>query len=401
MSLDRKPSSLPPATLPVSVWLTLTAAAGISGYLAGHQRPSALPEATLRSSPASLQPVSTLLNDGAPLIHHAALNINANSIADIAAQAGKSVVHIEVAAKPHIDKSKCPYFFGPDARLSPDGPMPQGRYGSAAGVIIRNDGYILTNAHVVRGADEIKITLADGREFMAKNIGRDTTTDLAVVKIDAAELPAAHFGDSTKARPGEWAIAIGSPFHLSHSVSLGIISALDRTIGEPFSGLELIQTDAAINPGSSGGPLLNLEGEVIGINCVVRSDAQNIAFAVPARVAREVSEALLQHKKVQHNYIGVKMNELSPTSLSDMSPKVLITYAHPSGPAWRSGVRNMDKVKSINGKTVKTMYDLKHAINTTAHGGTVTLTIIRDGKEQTLNIGVENMPESFLPKRPE
>lgn len=324
-------------------------------------------------------------------------NRQSEVIADIVERAGQFVVHIEVGAKPTMEKPMDHYFFGPPSHINPDTPLPQGRYGSAAGVIIRPDGWILTNAHVVRGADEVKVTLADGREFMAEPVGKDNTADLAVLRIKASDLPTAHFADSAKVRSGQWAIAIGSPYHLDHSVSLGVVSALKRSIGDPFTGVTLIQTDAAINPGSSGGPLLNLKGEVIGINCVMRSDAQNIAFAIPAAVAREVSDCIIGGKPVIHNYIGIRMQELRPQSLQDKSARVLVTFSQPDSPAWNAGIRDLDHVKCVDGKFIKSIAEMKRVINDTAHDGTLVVTLVRDGKERNVAVKVKAMPRNLLP----
>lgn len=397
MSSEPKQPRSSAGILPVSVWLTLIAAAGLSGYLAGRPGPKFQMEPTLHSAPQPLQSVSTL-GSATP---SAGLGIPAQSlksevIADIVERAGQFVVHIEVGAKPTVDRPVEHYFFGPPSHINPDTPMPQGRYGSAAGVIIREDGWILTNAHVVRGADEVKVTLTDGREFMAEPVGKDNTADLAVLRIKANDLPTAQFADSSKVRSGQWAIAIGSPYHLDHSVSLGVVSALKRSIGDPFTGVTLIQTDAAINPGSSGGPLLNLNGEVIGINCVMRSDAQNIAFAIPAAVAREVSDCIISGKPVIHNYIGIRMQELHAKSLQDTSPRVLVTFALPDSPAWKAGIRDRDYVKYINGKYMKSIAEVKRTINDTAHDGTINVTLVRNGKERNVDVKVEAMPPKHL-----
>ena len=397
MSPEPQPPRLPTGVLPVSVWLTLIAAAGVSGFLAGHPGPKFHMEPTLHDSSPQLQTVSTMVQASGPPAPPVAQPLQAEAIADIVERTGHFVVHIEVGAKPTMDKPMEHYFYGPPSHINPDTPMPQGRYGSAAGVIIRDDGWILTNSHVVRGADEVKVTLADGREFMADQIGKDNTADLAVLRIKAKGLPAAHFADSAKVRPGQLAIAIGSPYHLDHSVSLGVVSALKRSIGDPFTGVTLIQTDAAINPGSSGGPLLNLKGEVIGINCVMRSDAQNIAFAIPAATAREVSDAIIEGTPVIHNYIGIRMQELQRKSLQDTSARVLVTYAQPDSPAWKAGIREKDLVKCVNGKYMKSITEVKQAINDTAHDGTIVVTLVRSGLEKNVDVKVGAMPKNLLP----
>lgn len=375
--------------LPVSVWLILVVSAGITGFLAGHKpelpgptladRRTADTIAELRPTSCAQEPISRASSTAA---------IGPTTISDIAAHAGKSVVHIEISTKPAVQGNKCAYFFGPQSQPVPDAIALHGKYASAAGIIIREDGYILTNAHVVQGADEMRVTLVDGREYMAELAGKDDVTDLALIKISADNLPFARFGDSNRVRPGEWAIAIGSPFHLKHSISLGIVSALERSIGDPYAGMDLLQTDAAINPGNSGGPLLNLGGEVIGINCVVRTDAQNISFAVPSVVARKVADALLQSKKVSHGYIGVKLQDVLPMSLADDEPRVLITGADLHAPAWQAGARNGDLIQAVNGKRVRSSFEVLRVVNDSESGANLKLSVMRRRKLQELQVTV-------------
>lgn len=375
--------------LPVSVWITLIVGAGVTGYLAGNLGDHPPQEAVVRTAPPILRPASMPAAD--PEIISPGTSFNSHTISDLAASAGRSVVHIEVASKPPSNDG-CPYFFGRQAHLPP-GMMSQGRYASAAGVILRSDGHILTNAHVIRGADEIKVTLADGKEFMAQRVGQDDSSDLALLKITAPDLVAARFGDSTKVVPGEWAVAIGSPFHLRHSVSLGIVSALDRSIGEPLGGIDLIQTDAAINPGNSGGPLLNLNGEVIGLNCVVRADAQNISFAVPSKTVLKVAAILMKHGKIEHSYIGLKMQEQPPISLKDDQTRVMVTHSFPAGPGYSAGIRDGDMIKSINGKPTKKVTDIKKILHDTTYGTKMDVAVLRNGEECKYTVTLGKRPE--------
>lgn len=171
---------------------------------------------------------------------------------------------------------------------------PTAARGAGSGLVVRSDGYVLTNNHVVRNADTIRVTLSDNRTFCGQVVARDNISDLALVKIDAQHLPVARLGHSDSIRAGDYAVAIGTPMGLQHSVTLGIVSAIGRSLNGLNNNLELIQTDAAINPGNSGGPLLNIEGEVIGINMAIRSDAQNIGFAIPVDVARTAARKLLR-----------------------------------------------------------------------------------------------------------
>ncbi|HNB21381.1 MAG TPA: trypsin-like peptidase domain-containing protein, partial [Candidatus Melainabacteria bacterium] len=219
-------------------------------------------------------------------------NLGESTVADIAEKVAPAVVAIEVTARNTAEKSLAAaidspspqFFFGP--RMRPEQTPQQFSDGqekrsAGSGVIIREDGYILTNSHVARSDSLIKVTLNDKREFQGQLVGKDNFTDLALVKINATGLPIARLGSSKHIRPGEWAIAIGNPFGFEHSVTLGIVSAIGRSVADLNHHVELIQTDAAINPGNSGGPLLNLGGDVIGINTAIRYDAQNIGFAIP------------------------------------------------------------------------------------------------------------------------
>ena len=216
-----------------------------------------------------------------------------NIVADIVEKVSPAVVNIDTLKMATYRSPLAPFFSDPFFRRFFEGIVPEERQvpikGLGTGFVFRSDGYILTNEHVVSGADEIKVTFLDGREFEGKVIGSDTLTDIAVVKIEAQGLPTISLGDSDAARVGEWIIAIGNPYGLSHTVTVGVLSAKGRPIAAGDSGQEyenFLQTDAAINPGNSGGPLLNLEGEAIGINTAILPYAQGIGFAIPINMAK-------------------------------------------------------------------------------------------------------------------
>ncbi|HMP52900.1 MAG TPA: trypsin-like peptidase domain-containing protein, partial [Candidatus Melainabacteria bacterium] len=249
-----------------------------------------------------------------------------NVISHIAEDAGKCVVNIDTKQSVSIPDGQFSfglpfkqfqYFFGERMPFDDDsdrefkGERKFESRGAGSGVIIRSDGYVLTNNHVVRKADDIEVTLSDGRKFKGKVVGRDSFTDLALVKIEANKLPIIRFGKSDQVKPGDWAIAIGNPSGLDHTVTFGIISALGRSINALGSNVELIQTDAAINPGNSGGPLLNIDGELIGLNTAIQSGAQNIGFAIPIDVARDVVDQLLNKGQIDRPYLGIYMQDLN------------------------------------------------------------------------------------------
>lgn len=228
-----------------------------------------------------------------------------NTIANIVEEVGDAVVNIDVVKKVRVSSPFKNFerdfgFFGfdfmPEFRdFYSDRVIPQ--KGAGSGFIIDSKGYILTNEHVVRGADEIKVTLKDGRKLKGKVAGKDASLDLAVIKVDAKDLPTLKLGDSSKIRPGEWVIAIGNPYGFSNTVTAGIVSATGRTLKD-LGKKNLIQTDTPINPGNSGGPLLNLNGEVIGINVAIVAGAQSIGFAIPVNAAKEVVDELIKKGKV-------------------------------------------------------------------------------------------------------
>src|SRR4028119_20504 len=203
-------------------------------------------------------------------------------------------------------------FFGSRVPTEPDTRVERG---TGSGFIISSNGQILTNAHVVAGADTVSVTLKDGRAFKGKVLGVDTVTDVAVVKIDAGNLPAVSLGNSDQLKPGEWAIAIGNPLGLDNTVTTGIISATGRTssqVGVPDKRVQFIQTDAAINPGNSGGPLLNASGQVIGMNTAIIQRAQGLGFAIPINTAQRIANQLVTQGKVEHPYLGIQMVTLTP-----------------------------------------------------------------------------------------
>lgn len=269
-----------------------------------------------------------------------------------------------------------------------------------SGFIISEDGYLLTNNHVIDGADEISVSLLDHREFDAEVIGVDERSDLALLKIDAKDLPYLSFGDSDDLKVGQWVLAIGSPFGLDFTASQGIVSAIGRSI--PTENNEnyvpFIQTDVAINPGNSGGPLFNLAGEVIGINSQIftRSGGSNgLSFAIPSTVAKEVVRQLREKGRVDRGWLGVAIQDVDSdlaASLGMSKPVgALISQIDPKGPAAESGLRAGDVITKFNGYEINTSGDLPHAVGRTQPGNQVDAKVMREGKEITLEVTVGSL----------
>ena len=269
-----------------------------------------------------------------------------------------------------------------------------------SGVIISADGYIITNNHVVEQADEIRVTLFDKRSFKAKLIGADNKTDVAIVKIDAENLYPAHWGDSDKLQVGEFVLAIGNPYGLSHTVTMGIISAVGRANVGIADYEDFIQTDAAINPGNSGGPLVNIKGELIGINTAIFSRSggyQGIGFAVPSNMARLVMDQLIQKGKVTRGWLGVTIQEITPELSQKFGLKTakgaLIGDVAKGSPAEKAGIKRGDIILEFNGKKVSDVGNLRNMVAQSKVGAQVPLTIMRSGKEYALIVTTTELPK--------
>ena len=272
-------------------------------------------------------------------------------------------------------------------------------HGIGSGVIISPDGYIVTNNHVVDGAMEVRVTLHDRRSFPAKVIGTDKLTDLAVVKIDAKDLPTIGWGDSTKLIPGQSVLAIGNPFgQFQFSVTRGIVSAVDRS--NPFRDDArkpggFIQTDAAINPGNSGGPLVNAHGELVGINTFLISDTGNFSgagFAIPTQTVHPVVEALMKNGVVHHGYLGVGLNDVTPDNAKFFNltgnTGALIASVTPDSPASRAGLKQGDVVTGVNGHPVENGGDLQVIVSEDAPGSKIQLDVMRNGQPEKIDLTV-------------
>jgi serine protease Do len=266
-----------------------------------------------------------------------------------------------------------------------------------SGVIVDKEGYILTNNHVIEGADKVKIKLNDGRDPTAMVKGKDPRTDLAVLYIKAKDLPVAALGDSDKLEVGEWAIAIGSPFGLEHTVTVGVISAKGRSGLGTGTYEDFIQTDASINPGNSGGPLINIDGEVVGINAMIIQPGTGIGFAIPINMAKQILNDLIKEGKVVRPWLGISAQDLTPEMVEHFKVKekegVLVGQVYPGTGAEKAGLLSGDIIKSVDEKAVKNVTELVKEIQKKKVGQKVKLSLIRDGKAMTIEVTTTSMPE--------
>jgi serine protease Do len=302
------------------------------------------------------------------------------------------------------DDDSMPFHFGPFSgdRNGHSYRTPQ-REGMASGVIVDSGGIVLTNNHVVAGADEVTVTLSDGREFKANDIKTDPETDLAVLRISGAgKLPAARFGDSDDLRLGDWVIAVGNPFGLDSTVSSGIISGTGRGLSSA-KRTRFLQTDAAINPGNSGGPLVNLEGEVIGINTAIATSSggyQGVGFAVPSNMAKWVVSQLVEKGVVERAYLGVVIQEVKGRMAEKFGMSrhdgVAVAEVQPKSPAAAAGFQEGDVITEYGGKVVRSPGDLQEKVERTPVGGHEDVAVLRDGKPLRLQVAVKPLPSNAV-----
>lgn len=332
---------------------------------------------------------------------------------------GPAVVNISTKQKPRAQQ--------PQLRLPPGMPMPEfpedGPWGDlfrhffgnpgempepreredarslGSGFVIDADGFILTNNHVVEGADEILVRLSDRRELLAKLIGADKRSDLALLKVEAKGLPVVTFGQADRIKVGEWVMAIGSPFGFDHSVSVGVVSALGRSLPSE-SYVPFIQTDVAINPGNSGGPLFNLDGEVIGINSQIYSRTggfMGLSFAIPVDVAMDVVAQLKDKGHVTRGWLGVLIQDVTRELAESFGMKrpagALVAKVLKDGPAAKAGIEVGDIIVEFGGKTIDSSSDLPPVVGRSRIGADTKVSVIRNGKPQTLTVRVEELPK--------
>lgn len=329
---------------------------------------------------------------------------DSNFITQVVEKVGPAVVRIDssrTVTSKVPDALKNPFFrqfFGSEF---PTEPQERVERGTGSGFIINGDGQILTNAHVVQGADTVNVTLKDGRSFVGKVMGADPVTDVAVIKIQANNLPSVSIGNSEQLKPGEWAIAIGNPLGLDNTVTTGIISATGRSssqVGVPDKRVQFIQTDAAINPGNSGGPLLNASGQVIGMNTAIIQGAQGLGFAIPINTAQRIAEQLVAQGKVEHPFLGIQMVTLTPELKQNINSNpnaglsveedqgVLIAKVMTNSPAAKAGLRSGDVIHKINGQLVKNAEDVQKSVEASRVGSNLQVELRRNQKDMNVTV---------------
>jgi serine protease Do len=290
------------------------------------------------------------------------------------------------------------HFFGQQPFNQPEPEKGQQRSSLGSGFIISHDGYVLTNNHVFEEADVIHVRLSDRREYVATLVGTDPRTDLALLKIDAEDLPIVKMGDSDKLKPGQWVLAIGSPFGFDYTVTAGIVSATGRNLPSD-SYVPFIQTDVAINPGNSGGPLFNLDGEVVGINSQIYTRSggfMGVSFAIPSKVAMSIVDQLKQDGKVSRAWLGVLIqdvnNELAESFGLDRPSGALISRVLPDSPAEKAGLKSGDIIMAFNGEDIEHSAELPYVVGQLKADQEIQSQVYRDGKEQTISVMLEARP---------
>ncbi|MEM8614091.1 MAG: HhoA/HhoB/HtrA family serine endopeptidase [Cyanobacteria bacterium P01_H01_bin.105] len=344
----------------------------------------------------------------APAITPAA---NPNFITNVVTDVGPAVVRIDASRT--VSQGIPDVFNDPTFRQFFGGRVPQGgqertERGLGSGFIISDDGQIITNAHVVDGADTVTVTLKDGRILDGRVLGSDPVTDIAVIKVDERNLPTVDLGNSDQLQPGEWSIAIGNPLGLDNTVTVGIVSAVGRSsnqVGVPDKRVEFIQTDTAINPGNSGGPLLNQQGEVIGVNTAIINGAQGLGFAIPINMVERIATELAETGKVEHPFLGIQMITLSPDIKEDINTNpnsgltvdeeegVLIARVLSDSPAAKSGLRAGDVITAVEGTPVGDAAEVQRIVSSGKVGQKLSVEVQRNGEAQSVEVSPENLPQ--------
>ena len=367
---------------------------------------------TIKPAGASTQPVAVASTQPVAAAAAPAMRLASGlpDFADLVATHGAAVVQVSVTHdgkqvafqgfRGMPDDDQLPPWFRnlPMPKAPSDGPS----RGVGSGFIVSADGIVLTNAHVVADADEVMVRLTDRREFKAKVLGSDRTTDVAVLKIDAKNLPTVRIGSPDATRVGEWVVAIGTPYGLDNTVTAGIVSAKSRAL-PGGAAVPFIQTDAAVNPGNSGGPLFNLKGEVIGINSQIFSRTggfQGVAFAIPIDVAMNVKDQLQQHGKVQHGLLGVVIQEVNQALAENFGMKqpagALVSSVAKNGAAAQAGIESGDVILKFDGKAITRSSDLPPLAAQVKPGATVTLEIWHDGKTKEVKATVGELEDKTV-----
>jgi serine protease Do len=368
------------ATLVSLAAVTPTIAPSIA---AAQTAPALATQATVSAASSTDRPVEASVQAASEL---------GRAFSDVAARALPSVVSVHVESEAEMPEAMG-FFFGPGAEGGRAAPMVRG---SGSGVIVRDDGVILTNYHVVERARRLNVHLRDGRVLRGRVLGVDRATDLALVKVDARSLPVARLGDSDRARPGEWVLAIGAPLGLESTVTHGILSATGRTHLGINDVEDYLQTDASINPGNSGGPLVNLRGEVLGINTMIAGRNTGIGFAVSSRIAQFVVDQVLRTGRVSRGWIGVGVQDISPTLAESLrigdTRGALVNTIGRGAPADRAGLRVGDVVTSIDRSPVADGDGLIRVITCKAPGERIALGVLRAGQTVQLTVTTASRP---------
>lgn len=353
--------------------------------------------------------IITIKEEVSPVAHFTSTAQQGN-LPDLTIAAEKTVhavVHVKTKSRGKDYYSSNPFyefFFGPGSgyRQQPQQPI----MGAGSGVILTEDGYIVTNNHVIDGADEIEVTLNDKRNFSATLVGTDPTSDIALLKIEAEELPFVPYGNSDVLKVGEWVLAVGNPFNLTSTVTAGIVSAKARSINiianrNQTLGVEsFIQTDAAVNPGNSGGALVNQNGELVGINTAIASQTGSFtgySFAVPVSIAKKVVSDLMEYGEVQRGLLGVSIAEVSAELAEELNIKidkikgVFVLEVSPNGGAKEAGLQSGDIILSVNGDEVNSVPELQERVSRHRPGENIKLIILRDGKQKPFDVVLRNI----------
>ena len=362
----------------------------------------------VKTEPTNAAPISALPANILP-------SQDSNFVTKVVQEVGPAVVRINSSRTvknqvPEEIPEQFRRFFGSESPIQPGNRVERG---SGSGFVFGSDGRILTNAHVVDGADTVTVKLKDGRQFVGKVLGVDTVTDVAVVKIEANNLPVVSLGKSEELQPGEWAIAIGNPLGLDNTVTVGIISATGRSsadVGVADKRVSFIQTDAAINPGNSGGPLLNQRGQVIGMNTAIIQGAQGLGFAIPIDRAQQIANQLVTTGKAEHPYLGVRMSTITPEIKAELNKNpnaklrvtedkgVLIMGVAKDSPASKAGVRIADVIKKINGQEVSDAASVQEIVEKSTVGKDMQLELIRNGQPVTVAVKAGDVPTNQKPQ---
>jgi serine protease Do len=349
--------------------------------------------ALLLAVPVVTRAVPTAPPTGAPQAAAPIPGFSPTVISDVAEKVTPAVVNVTTRRMRAQVQMEHPFFrdfFGPGRRA------PQPEMGAGSGVVISSDGLIVTNNHVVEGADEVKVTFADEREFVARVVGTDKPSDLAFLRIDAKDIPHLEFGDSSALRLGEFVLAVGNPFGVGQTVTMGIVSAKGRANVGIVEYEDFIQTDASINPGNSGGALVNMKGQLVGINTAILSrsgGAQGIGFAVPTNMVRPIRDQIASSGRVRRGWLGVAIQDLTPEIARSMNLKVtqgvLISDVMEGGPAAKASLEAGDVVVSVDGQATRSASQLRNRIALTAPGTRARLAVLRQGQSKELSVTLE------------